>query len=148
MGEYMEMQGKVVAVGAGETNNDLVNWLIYTKEAVVSVSLDFRIQQFNLVAEKIFDRNEYDVIGKDYLKLCAYVGVASPFPGDVSQILSGQPLVDVEIPFNNKPLIFSWTILRILNYKHIPSGFMLIGHDVTKLRQAEATIVRMSIGEC
>ena len=144
----MEMQDKVVAFDTSKTNDDLANWLIYTKEAVISVSLDFRIQQFNLVAEKIFDRNEYDIIGKNYLKLCSYVGVASPFPNDISQILSGQPLVGVEIPFNTKPFIFSWTILRILNYRHIPSGFMLIGHDVTELRQAEATILRMNIDEC
>lgn len=122
--------------------NILLNWSNHTKEAVVCLSLNFYILELNQVAEKILGGNKSDIVGKNFLTLCENLGVKFPFPEDVSPILAGQTLLDVETTINAKALTFSWTIVRTVSANQIPDGFMLIGQDITQLNQTKAALLK------
>ena len=126
------------------TENILSNWAMHTKEAVICLSLDFHILEFNPVAEKIFGKNKKDITKQCYLSLCESIGTTPPFTNyNVSQMLSGKILTDVETTFNASnamSFIFSWTTLCSFDANNTAYGFMLVGNDITQLRQAEAAI--------
>jgi len=118
-------------------NNNHISlcWLKQTKEAVIYLSLDFRIIEFNPIAEKIFGESRSNAIGQDYLELCRKTGIISPFFDDIPSLLAGEILVDIETICPQAAVIFSWKVLCALNGEKIADGYMLIGQDVTELKQ-------------
>jgi len=118
---------------ANTPDSALFNWANHTKEAVVLLSLDFHLVEVNPVAEKLFGEAKNNIIGEDYRAFCEKKGVSSPLPEDVTPLLAGQTLIDIEVTYPATSSTFLWTIFCTLN-NDIANGFMLIGQDITELK--------------
>jgi two-component system aerobic respiration control sensor histidine kinase ArcB len=120
--------------------NFLFNWSSNTKEAVICLSLDLYVLEFNPVAERIFKEIKKNAIGQHYLAVSERyesIGMTLPNLNDFLPLMPNQKLINLEISSPNGQLIISWKILQTLDFHNAPNGFMLIGEDITRLKNAE-----------
>jgi two-component system, OmpR family, aerobic respiration control sensor histidine kinase ArcB len=132
----MEVQKK----SATEKAEGMVaQWVKHTRELVIILSLDFEIYEFNPVAQQIYGWDRKTVLGKNFLKYCGECGVESPIPADAAENLKTQTIYSENELYDGK-YILSWTITHTLDSHGKPDGYMLIGQNLTQLRQLEETL--------
>jgi two-component system aerobic respiration control sensor histidine kinase ArcB len=107
--------------------NALLN---FTNEAIIFLSSEYTITEFNPAAEKLYSIKKEKILGNNYLTFCKGLELDCPLPVDPSRILLGQSYF-IEHCIKGE-IVVSWTITPIFNNK-ILDGFLLIGEDKTLL---------------
>ena len=107
---------------------------------IIWLSLDCEILDINKCALNIYKWNRKETIGKDYLQLCKNRQFSCPICINNSKVIFDKFTKNIEtiITYRDKKIIVSWDILSSLDNNNKPNGFILIGKDITKLRQEES----------
>ena len=120
-----------------EGNKLLSTWIQHSQELFILLSLEFTILEFNAIAEKIYRWKKDKVLGKNFLDLCSKHGFQSPFSENSAEALKKGEIIQSETTFFNNKYILSWTITAITNEHNLPSAFMLVAQDMTRLKELE-----------
>lgn len=108
--------------------------------AIIYLSADNRILEWNLEAERIYGRKREDVLEKNYLELFDQKDMRDQVDVKMKEALSGKPVKDLEVSVkahDGSECILQWNITRLLDAKDGPAGLIAVGQDVTERKQAE-----------
>ena len=105
---------------------------------LIHLSLEHEILDINEAALKIYQWQKKEILGENYLQLCKQAKFPCPITKDTKN-LAGKSIKKTEtvIPLENKENTVLWDIDYSFDENNKPDGFIIIGEDVTKLRQAE-----------
>jgi PAS domain S-box-containing protein len=111
-----------------------------TGSALVILSAEHRILEFNPEAERIYGRKRADVLGQDFLALFLPQEYRGMVAADIEQALRGKAPLDIELPIRagtgeNRVLLLG--ISRLVGVDGEVLGAVATGHDVTERREAE-----------
>lgn len=108
--------------------------------AVLMLSKDHEILEFNPKAEFIYCKPRAEVIGKDYFELFLPPEAREPVAKDIEKVLSGIPTSGFENPVtaaDGKEYVLEWNVSRLLDSSGEPVGVMAVGQDVTERKKAK-----------
>ncbi len=111
-----------------------------TGSALIILSPDHRILEFNPAAERIYGRTRAEVLAQDYFELFLpkeYWGVVA---ADIERTLKGETTLDLEIPVRAGDASHRVMLLRIGRLTSVDGGVIGVvatGHDITERREAE-----------
>ncbi|MEE8574764.1 MAG: PAS domain S-box protein, partial [Thermodesulfobacteriota bacterium] len=121
--------------------NELYRTLIESAGLViVALTVDRRIVEFNVEAEKLFGAKREDVLGKDYLKLFIPEESRADVAADIVKVLSGESTQGYENPVISKDgteRIVLWNVSRHTDSSTRPVGIIAIGQDITDRKAIE-----------
>ncbi len=101
---------------------------------ILQLSQDYKIQEFNPEAERVYGFKREEVLGKDYLELFVPEDDRENFAGDIKKVLSGEPSLGYEntiITNGGRERNYLWSINRIPETKDYPAGVIAMGYDIT-----------------
>jgi two-component system sensor histidine kinase UhpB len=111
-----------------------------TGSALIILSPDHRILEFNPEAERIYGEKRTDVVGRDYFELFLPREYWSVVDADIDKTLKGRSVPDIEVPVRsedggNRVLLMRLGRLTGVDGRLI--GIVATGHDITERREAE-----------
>ncbi len=106
---------------------------------IILLSLDYKIIDINKAALKIYEWNKKTVQEQNYLNLCKQYKFPCPIFRNKSKLLSGKTIKNIEtiLEIEGQEKIVLWNIECSHDETKKADGFMLVGEDITKLRQEE-----------
>lgn len=108
--------------------------------AVIMLSRDHKILEFNPIAEKLYEARRYDVIGKDYFELFLPEDVRKSVAADMEKVLEGKSTLGFENPVysvGGAIHILQWYVNRLLDSNGCSIGVIVIGMDITERKKSE-----------
>lgn len=123
-----------------EENVVFFNWLRYTKEVMLVLSSELIVLELSETAESLFKEKCELIVGRNFLDLCAKLGLKFPTSIELKKILPGQKHTNVETTLVDNRQIFNWTIVRTEKDSDNSGLFILLGQDITELRQTETSL--------
>ena len=117
-------------------------------ELVICLDSDLCIIELNNAAAKTHNWKRNEILGKNYMKLCLRYGFTNPIAIDPAKILSGKTITHHECTFTHPKLdqvnlTVSWTITRLLNDNKEAYGILMVGTDITDIREAWAQVYNL-----
>jgi len=112
-----------------------------TASALIILSPDHRIQEFNPQAERVFELSRADALGRDFLELCLPREYREAVALDIRQVFAGNPTPGFEIPVHanaQAERTLLWSFSRLVESGDRGAVVIATGHDITERRQAEA----------
>ncbi len=117
--------------------------LKYTNNLVICLTPDLCITEFNNIAEQIYGWRKQDVLNRNFVELCLSSGFAKPIPFDITRTLSKQDSINYESTIlqpGDKKHFIRWSITPLVNENQKLNGLIMVGHDLTALKQAQNTL--------
>src|SRR5262245_4404873 len=115
--------------------------------AIVVVSSEHRILEFNREAEAIYGARRAEVLGKNYLDLFL-TPERRPIVADlIRRILAGETVEEYETVIHSRSgeeRIMLWNIRRLCGAGGQPLGVLGIGQDISERRHAEEQVRRLN----
>jgi len=111
--------------------------------AIVVLSPDHRILEFNPEAERIYGRRREEVLGQDYFELFLPREKWEEVDGDLKQVLAGQESRDFENAIRSadgSKRTIAWNVSRMDDVAGRVIGIVAVGQDTTTRRQAESAL--------
>lgn len=108
--------------------------------AVIMLSKDHKILEFNPMAEFIYGKQRHEVLEKDYFELFLPEESRDAVAADIEKVLSGIPTAGFENPVTNanqEQYTLQWNVSRLLDSSGEPLGVIAIGQDVTERNRAK-----------
>jgi len=115
--------------------------------AIVALSPEYRIIEFNREAEAIYGWRRADVLGKNYLELFLPTERRSTVADMIQQILAGasvQGFEGVLRASNDEKRIILWNVRRLAGDGNNALGIIGVGQDITERKRAEEQIRRLN----
>ena len=111
-----------------------------TASALIILSPDHRIQEFNPQAERVFGLSRADALGRDFLEVCLPREYREAVALDIRQVFAGTPTPGFEIPVHSTQAerTLLWSFSRLVESGDRGAVVIATGHDITERRQAEA----------
>lgn len=131
---------KKLVTGSSNKEYGISNWIQYSKEVIILLSLDLKIVEWNPIAEKVYRWQRKDVLGKDFKLLCENAGLKSPIPVNLTEILARETEFKIESGSSKQKYILSWTIGYSRHSNNDISGFILVAQDITRLKRTEMAL--------
>jgi PAS domain S-box-containing protein len=113
--------------------------------AIVVLSCEYRIVEFNQEAERVLGWSRQEVLGKQYLDLCVPHTMRQRVAADLHQVVWGQPVRGVESVVRTREgqeRIMLWNFSRLLDADETPLGLIASGQDITARKRAEQEMQR------
>ncbi len=114
-----------------------------SNSAILSLSPDFAIKDFNREAENIYSIKRFAVIGKNYLQLFVPQDTQKAFKAVLNKALDGKSTVGFENEVFTKTgerKTMLWNIIRQTDHEGNPVGIIAIGINITERRLAEKVL--------
>jgi PAS domain S-box-containing protein len=111
-----------------------------TASALIILSPDHRIREFNPQAERIFGRSRAEALGQDFLALCLPEGYRAPVAEDIKRALGGERTPGFEVPAQTRggpERTLLWSFSRLAESEDGEIVVIATGHDITERREAE-----------
>ncbi|MBT6241077.1 MAG: PAS domain S-box protein [Rhodospirillaceae bacterium] len=111
--------------------------------AIVILSSDRRIVEFNPKAEEIFGVSKEDIIGENYFELFLPVEIHEQVGEAMDKVLAGEPALGYENPVttpNGVTRHLIWNSTRLLDADGNPAFSIAIGQDITERKQSESAL--------
>lgn len=127
-----------------EDPSRLATWIQYTKELVIILSEDYKIVEFNPIAEQIYGWERKEVLNKSFITLSEKSGMEHPLPKNKIDLSAGKKF-QTEITLQNKQnqkFTLAWTIASIKPSHSSKSKqeFLLIAQNISLQREAETAL--------
>jgi PAS domain S-box-containing protein len=117
----------------------------FSNTIVIFLSLDLKIIDFNLNAEKIYQWDRNKVLNTPYFDWCKENTVSAPFClTKLDSIINGATLESVENIINNGENIIQWQVASFSDENNTPNGIILIGEEVTFLRHYNQQLEKLA----
>ena len=106
---------------------------------IILLSLDYKILDINKAALRVYQWNKKTVLEQSYLDLCKKANFSCPISRNKTKFLSDTKIKNIEtvIEINNQEKTVLWNIECAYDKSNQHDGFILVGENVTKLRQEE-----------
>ena len=111
-----------------------------TASALIILSSEHRIQEFNPQAERVFGLSRADALGRDFLEVCLPLEYREAVGLDIRQVLAGNPTPGFEVPVQaneQAERTLLWSFSRLVESGDREAVVIATGHDITERRQAE-----------
>lgn len=120
--------------------------LIDTAHAVILL-LDplARIERFNPYLEQLSGYSLDEVAGRDWFATFIPQADREPLQESFHRMLTGQPVINLIHPLvtrTGQPRLITWSGRRLLNHEGEVIGILMVGNDVTELKDAERRLVQ------
>jgi PAS domain S-box-containing protein len=115
--------------------------------AIVVLSPEHRILEFNREAEAIYGRRRSDVLGKDYLEQFLPPERRPGVAAMIERILAGETVEGFEAVLrtdSGENRIVLWNVRRLEGARNQSLGLIGVGQDITGRKQAEEQIRRLN----
>jgi len=115
-------------------------------DLVICLDLDLCIIECNNAAAKVHRWKRDEVLNKNYMELCLKSGFTNPISFDPNKILLGKKITNHACTFihtDKTEHTIVWTITRLLNDKKEPYGLLMVGHDITDIKEAWAQVYHL-----
>jgi len=104
-------------------------------DIIVKLSTDWKILEYNIVAEKFFDKKREDALKQDYLQLFVPEESQKKTKNELSKLLNegGESTCQMQVIAANGNLQnIEWSVNVLLNTLKIPTGMILIAKNTIK----------------
>jgi PAS domain S-box-containing protein len=111
-----------------------------TASALIILSPEHRIREFNPQAEQIFGLGRAEALGQDFLELCLPEEYRAAVAADVKRALVGERTPGFEVPaqaHGGPERTLLWSFSRLAEGEEHETVVIATGHDITERRQAE-----------
>jgi PAS domain S-box-containing protein len=111
-----------------------------TASALIILSPEHRIREFNPQAEQIFGLGRAEALGQDFLELCLPEEYRAAVAADVKRALVGEWTPGFEVPAKARGAperTLLWSFSRLAEGEEQETVVIATGHDITERRQAE-----------
>jgi len=111
-----------------------------TGSALIILSPDHLILEFNPEAERIYGKKRADVLGRDYFELFLPREYWSVVDADIDKTLKGRSVPDIEVPVHagdGGDRVLLMRLGRLTGVDGRLVGIVATGHDITERREAE-----------
>ena len=115
--------------------------------AIIVLSSDYRVLEFNREAEVLYGRSRQEVIGQDYRTLLLPESWRPPFVQLIEGVLAGTAIQEIESPVRSSTgerRLVIWNVSRVCVAGHEPLGIIAVAHDITERKQAENEVQRLN----
>lgn len=115
-------------------------------DLVICLDPDLCIIECNNAAAKVHRWKRDEVLNKNYMELCLKSGFTNPISFDPNKILLGKKITNHACTFihtDKTEHTIVWTITRLLNDKKEPYGLLMVGHDITDIKEAWAQVYHL-----
>lgn len=113
--------------------------------AIVGLTPDHKIMEWNRQAERIFGWPRGEVLGTNYLERFLPEETRDAVAENIRRELAGEPTYDYEnlvVCRDGSTRTISWNSSRLLDESGQPIGIISVGRDVTEQKRAEAVLER------
>ncbi|UCE65421.1 MAG: PAS domain S-box protein [Candidatus Zixiibacteriota bacterium] len=110
---------------------------------ILQLSPDYKIQEFNPEAERIYGFKREEALGKDYLEMFVPEDDREYFGGEIKRVLSGEPSMGYKntiITNGGRERNYLWSINRIPDTKDYPAGVTVTGYDITDRKSVNDSV--------
>ncbi len=110
---------------------------------IVVVRNNFSVVEWNTEAERVFGSRRAKVLGKNYLEVCIPASDRQRVGHDLVKVAAGDPARSFEILWQTQgcdPRWVSWTATRLLNEDGTADGLVLVGQEITELKEKSARL--------
>jgi PAS domain S-box-containing protein len=111
-----------------------------TGSALVILSPDHRILDFNPEAERIHGRSRGEVLGEDFFELFLPREYWDAVEEDIRRAHAGEPTLDLELPIltaDGTTRTMLWRVSRLTSAEGQAIGVIATGHDITERKEIE-----------
>jgi PAS domain S-box-containing protein len=111
-----------------------------TSSALIILSPDHRVREFNPQAERVFGIGRAAALGQDFLQLCLPAEYQEAAAADIRRVLNGERTPGFEIPVPGRDAAETtllWSFSRLAESRDRETVVIATGHDITERRQAE-----------
>ncbi|HYM00050.1 MAG TPA: PAS domain S-box protein [Blastocatellia bacterium] len=111
--------------------------------AIIALSKDGTITEWNREAERIYGHDRDSVLGKNYFDLFVPRKLRGTVDAQMQRVLAGEPMRDVEItirPPDGSRKIILWNVTRQLDSTGNPAGLIAAGQDISERKDSEVAL--------
>jgi PAS domain S-box-containing protein len=111
-----------------------------TASALIILSPEHRIREFNPQAERVFGVGRAQALGRDFLELCLPEEYREAVAADIGRALAGKRTPGFEVPAETRDggeRTLLWSFSRLAETGEDDVVVIATGHDITERRQAE-----------
>lgn len=111
-----------------------------TASALIILSPEHRIREFNPQAEQIFGLSRAQALGQDFLELCLPDEYRAAVAADIKRALTGERTPGFEVPAQARgghERTLLWSFSRMAEGAEHETVVIATGHDITERREAE-----------
>jgi PAS domain S-box-containing protein len=108
--------------------------------AIICLSPDHKIVEWNREAERISGYSRAEVLGKDYFELFLPEENRKGVAADIKEVLEGENTRGYENPFrarDGKERILLWNVSSLPGVAGNPTGVIAVGQDITERKQID-----------
>ena len=117
------------------------------RSAIIVVSPDRRILEFNREAEILYGRARQQVLGGDYAALFVPEALHPGFNSLLASVLAGESIHGIESPVRShqgERRVVLWNVTRVRVAGGAPFGAIAVGQDITERKRAEEEVQRLN----
>jgi PAS domain S-box-containing protein len=140
---------ELAAAAAGrDASEERYRLLVETAgSAIIVLSSDYRILEFNREAEVLYGRSRQEVIGQDYRTRLLPESWRPPFVQLIEGVLAGASIQEIESPVRSSQgerRVVIWNVSRVCVAGDEPLGIIAVAHDITERKRAENEVQRLN----
>lgn len=111
--------------------------------AILALSRDLRITEFNREAERIYGWSRDEVVGRSYLELCPTEAVRQGVSHVLIEVLAGGPVSALETRIHGRDGVHRhvlWNANRLVNAAGEAFGVIAVGQDISDRKRMEKAL--------
>jgi PAS domain S-box-containing protein len=132
--------GITIKLMIGESEERLRAIIQTADSAILVLSPEHNILEFNDKAERLYGMGREEVLNRDFFELLMPRKIWEKASADIEKVLSGERTRSFESVVETKydgTRLLVWSISRLLDATGQSAGVVVIGQDITEIRQAE-----------